>query len=59
MPLLSKKDLVKYFAEMLVVVFGILIAFQVDEWRQDVREQREIDAALVRLKEETASNLRI
>jgi hypothetical protein len=59
MPLLSRKDLVKYFAEMLVVVVGILIAFQVDEWRQNVREQREINAALVRLKDETKANLRI
>ena len=31
MQLLSKKDLVKYFAEMVVVVLGILIAFQVEE----------------------------
>lgn len=58
MQYLSRKDLVKYFAEMLVVVVGILIAFQVEEWRQDVREQREIDAALVRLKDETKDNLR-
>jgi hypothetical protein len=59
MPLLSKKDLVKYFAEMLVVVLGILIAFQVEEWRENVREEREINAALVRLKDETIFNLRI
>lgn len=58
MPLLSRQDLVKYFAEMMVVVFGILIAFQVEEWRQNVREQREIDAALVRLKDETKANMR-
>ena len=41
----------KCFAEMVVVVLGILIAFQVEEWREDLREQREIDAALVRLKD--------
>jgi len=58
MQLLSKKDLVKYFAEMVVVVLGILIAFQVEEWRQNVREQREIGSALVRLKDETKVNLR-
>ena len=32
----SKKDLMKYFAEMVLVVFGIPIAFQVEEWRQNV-----------------------
>ena len=58
MQLLSKKDLVKYFAEMVVVVLGILIAFQVEEWRQNAREQREINSALVRLKDETKVNLR-
>jgi len=57
MKFLPKKDLVKYLAEMVVVVLGILIAFQVEEWRQNVREQREIDAALVRLNDETRANL--
>jgi len=40
MQLLSKKDLVKYFAEMVVVVLGILIAFQVEEWRQGAAGDR-------------------
>ena len=44
-------------AEMAVVVLGILIAFQVEEWRQSLAEQREIEAALVRLKDETKANL--
>ncbi len=58
MPLLSKKDLVKYFAEMLVVVLGILIAFQVDQWRDGLQVERDRHAVLLRLKEETQSNLR-
>jgi hypothetical protein len=58
MPLLSRKDLVKYLAEMMVVVFGILIAFQVDEWRDSLQVERDRHAVLVRLKEETQSNLR-
>ena len=53
----SRKDLVKYFAEMMVVVLGILIAFQVDEWRDDLQVEHDRRAALVRLKEETQSNL--
>ena len=58
MQYLSKKDLVKYFAEVLVVVLGILIAFQVDEWREGLRERRELDDTLVRLGEETRENAR-
>ena len=58
MPLLSRKDLVKYFAEMMVVVLGILIAFQVDEWREGLQIDRDLQAALVRLKEESQTNLR-
>ena len=58
MSILSWQDLVKYFAEMLVVVLGILIAFQVDEWREGLREDRELDASLVRLREETMENSR-
>ena len=57
MNFLSKNDMTKYLAEMVVVVVGILIAFQVEEWRQELREQREIDAALVRLTDETRANL--
>jgi hypothetical protein len=58
MPLLSRQDLVKYFAEMLVVILGILIAFQVDEWRDGLQIERDRHAVLVRLKEETRSNLK-
>ena len=58
MQYLSRKDLVKYFAEMLVVVLGILIAFQVDEWRDGLQIERDLHAALVRLKDETQTNLR-
>ena len=43
--------------EIIVVAVGILIAFQVEEWRDRLGEQREVDAALVRLAEETQINL--
>ena len=56
MELQSRKDLIKYFAEMLVVVLGILIAFQVEELRQERQETRDLEAALVRLSEETKEN---
>jgi hypothetical protein len=59
MTILTKEKLVTYGIEVLVVVFGILIAFQVDEWREDRQRSRDRDAALVRLAEETAANLRI
>ena len=57
MQLLSKKDLAGYFVELIVVVLGILIAFQVDEWRDGLQIERDRHAVLVRLKEETRSNL--
>ena len=56
--ILTKKKLATYGIEVLVVVFGILIAFQVDEWREDRQRNRDRDAALIRLAEETAANLR-
>jgi hypothetical protein len=57
MSILSREKLATYFIEVLVVVFGILIAFQVDEWREDRQRNRDRDAALIRLAEETATNL--
>lgn len=58
MAILTKEKLATYGIEVLVVVFGILIAFQVDEWREDRQRSRDRDAALIRLAEETAANLR-
>jgi hypothetical protein len=58
MAFLTQKKLATYGIEVLVVVFGILIAFQVDEWREDRNRSRDLDAALNRLAEETVSNLR-
>ena len=57
MPIFSKKDWTGYFVELIVVVVGILIAFQVDEWREGLAKKRELQAALVRLKEETQTNI--
>lgn len=59
MPLLTRKDWTGYLVELVVVVLGILIAFQVEEWREQLGEQRELRAALLRLKEETKANLTI
>jgi hypothetical protein len=58
MAILSKEKLATYGIEVLVVVIGILIAFQVDGWREDRQRNRDGNAALIRLAEETASNLR-
>ena len=57
MAILTKEKLATYGIEVLVVVFGILIAFQVDEWREDRQRSHDRDAALIRLAEETAANL--
>jgi len=57
MHLVTTKELRKYVAEILVIIIGILIAFQVEEWRQGLRQERDLQASLVRLKEETEVNL--
>jgi hypothetical protein len=56
--ILTREKLATYGIEVLVVVFGILIAFQVEEWREDRQRSRDLDAALIRLAEETAANLK-
>jgi hypothetical protein len=58
MAILTKEKIATYGIEVLVVVFGILIAFQVEEWREDRQQSRDLDAALIRLAEETAANLK-
>jgi len=58
MTILTGEKLTTYSIEVLVVVIGILIAFQVDEWREDRQQSRDRDAALIRLAEETATNLK-
>jgi len=57
MTILTRGKLATYGIEVLVVVIGILIAFQVEEWREDRQRSRDVDAVLVRLAEETAANL--
>jgi hypothetical protein len=57
MAILTREKLTTYGFEVLVVVFGILIAFQVEEWRDDRQRSRDRDAAMIRLAEETAGNL--
>lgn len=43
-------------AELGIIVIGILLAFQVEEWREERAEQRDVLAALDRLLEEAESN---
>jgi hypothetical protein len=58
MLLLSSKDWTGYLVELIVVVPGILIAFQVDEWRDDLQIESNTRAALIRLRDETHANLK-
>lgn len=46
-------------AELLVIVISILLAFQVEEWREERAEQRDLRAVLERLMEETGANLEL
>jgi hypothetical protein len=59
MAIFTRDKLMTYAIEVVVVVIGILIAFQVEEWRDDRQLSRDRDAALTRLGEETAANLGI
>jgi hypothetical protein len=59
MAILTRGKLATFGIEVLVVVLGILIAFQVEDWREDRQRSRDRDAALIRLAEETAANLAI
>jgi hypothetical protein len=53
----TEHKLRSYLAEFLVIVLGILMAFQVEEWRDERAEQRDVAAALQRLLEETQENI--
>lgn len=44
-------------AELAIIVVGILLAFQVEEWREERKAQRDVQAALERLLDETRENL--
>ena len=57
MPILTREKLATFGIEVVVVVVGILIAFQVEEWREGRQRNRDRDAALIRLAEETTANL--
>ena len=56
MPIFNRKDLAGYSIEIIVVALGILIAFQVEEWRESRQIQEELDLAIARLVDETAQN---
>jgi hypothetical protein len=53
----STRKLSSYLAEFAVIVVGILLAFQVEEWREQRAEQRDVEAAMQRLMEETHENI--
>ena len=56
MGLFSRKDLAGYSIEIVVVALGILIAFQVEEWRESRQIQEDLNLAMVRLVDETQQN---
>lgn len=57
MSIFSRRQLSIFAGETVVVVLGILIAFQVEEWRERRQSERQLEAALARLAEEAVSNL--
>ena len=57
MSIFNKQQLSIFAGELVVVVLGILIAFQVEEWGEKRQADRALNAALARLHEEAKSNL--
>ena len=57
--LISKKSIIKYFAELLVVVFGITIAFMVDDWSENRREHKYEIEFLENIREELSLNMNL
>ncbi|MEO0425737.1 MAG: hypothetical protein AAF184_25635, partial [Pseudomonadota bacterium] len=49
--------LLRLLAESAAIFLSVLLAFVVDEWREDQREQREADAALNLVRAELTQNL--
>jgi hypothetical protein len=47
----------RWFAESLLIIGSILVAFQVEEWRERRAEQRDLDAAMASLREEVEENI--
>ena len=54
---LTKQNFSSYLAEFAVIVLGILVAFQVEEWRDERAEARDVASSLQRLAEETEENI--
>ena len=46
----------KYIGEALVIVFSVLIAFWVDEYRDDKKEEEDVEKALIALRSEIDEN---
>jgi len=53
----SRKQLLIYAGELVVIIAGILVAFQVEEWRDSRQQDQDMTASLQRLVEETQANL--
>jgi len=57
--LISKKSIINYFAELTVIVFGITIAFFVDDWAENRREERYEIEFLENIHDELSLNIKL
>ena len=55
----SRARLTSFGLEILVVIFGILIAFQIDSWAESVRERSQEREYLLRLRQDLAAEIAI
>ena len=54
----KKGDFGTLFLEMLLIVVGVLLAFQVDRWYESRSDERKVQAYLVRLKSDVEEDLK-
>ena len=54
---LSRQKLNLFVVEIIVVVVGILIAFQIDGWRENRQVQQDLESAMIRVARETDANI--
>ena len=57
--LLGRNSVAKLFAEMLLIVVGVLLAFQVDRWYEGQQEKAQVRDYLVRLINDVEDDLEI
>ena len=57
--MVTRKQLVRVLAELVIVILGVMIALAADSWRQDLQEARVESEYLDRLREDVSEGLKV